>query len=320
MAVFTKLERADFASVLENYDLGDLIDFSGISEGVENTNYIVETQAGKYILTIYEKRVSGSDLPFFVDLMSSLSSHDFPCPVPIANKNGKIINNIYGKNYTIVTMLKGRWSRTVGNNEVAKAGEALAKFHNTSEKFAKNLFRKNSMGKIFWKETYEKVSTKTRENFRSHGFIDKGFALVENSWAGNLPGGIIHGDYFPDNVLFDNGEVSGVIDLYMACNDYYAYDLAIALNAWCFEKDFAFNITKAKLLLEHYQQIRKLSDAELQALPVLCVGASLRFLSTRLYDYFNREEGAVVNVKDPNEYLEKLKFHLQINSYKEYGL
>ncbi|MDX1949664.1 MAG: homoserine kinase [Rickettsiales bacterium] len=321
MAVFTKLLEADFSQILSEYNIGSLISFSGISEGIENTNYILETDIQKFIFTIYEKRVSEEDLPFFINLMLELNKNNYPCPLPIAKNDNSYIGKFNGKNYLIVSMLKGKWPRNIGNNEVYKAGKFLAKLHINSEKLPKNIARKNSMAYDFWRDLFNKISSETEKNFApSFDKINNAFNIIQNNWPKNLPSGIIHADYFPDNVLFENDEVSGVIDFYMSCNDFYAYDLAITLNAWCFERDFSFNYTKAKELFEGYNSIRKLSSEEISAMPILAIGASLRFLSTRLYDYFNRVEGAVVNVKNPVEYIEKLKFHMQINSPKEYGL
>ncbi len=321
MAVFTKLLEADFQAILNKYDIGNFVSFSGISEGIENTNYILNTSQNKFIFTIYEKRVASEDLPFFINLMLELNKNNYPCPLPIAKKDNSYLGNFNGKNYLIVSMLNGKWPRNIGNNEARKAGEFLAKLHKTSDILPKNIYRKNSMAYDFWQDLFVKISQKTKEKFHSSfEKIDNAFKIVKNNWPQNLPSGIIHADYFPDNVLFENDNVSGVIDFYMSCNDFYAYDLAIAMNSWCFEKDFSFNFTKARELFAGYNSIRKLSDEEISAMPILAVGASLRFLSTRLYDYFNRQENAIVNVKDPTEYIEKLKFHMQINSPKEYSL
>ena len=321
MAVFTKLSENDFESILKNYAIGKFAGAEGIAEGVENTNYKLQTSSGNYIFTVYEKRVKAEDLPFFMNLQKKLNEAGFPCPMPLKNNSGEIISKFGDKNFTIVTFLKGKWPKTIGNNEVEQAGRSLAEFHKTSLNFSRNeLYRPNAMSKNFWVETYSKVKTQAEEHFRDlKSAAEKGFKKVE-SWPDKIPSGVIHADYFPDNVLFDEGKVSGVIDFYMACNDLLAYDLAIALNSWCFEKDHAFNITKAKIMLKAYNEVRKLDDSELNNLPTLCIGASLRFLSTRLYDYFNRKQDAVVSVKDPREYLEKLKFHLQIKSHNEYGL
>lgn len=321
MAVFTKLSDADFTSILKDYDIGNFVSAEGIAEGVENTNYKLTTSKASYILTVYEKRVKATDLPFFMDLQKNLNEMGFPCPMPVANRKQELISRFGEKNFTIVTFLNGKWPKTIGNNEVKEAGRIMAELHKDSQKFSKtDLYRNNDMNKDFWIDTYSKIKDKAEEHFKElKPLTQKAFEIVEK-WPSTLPSGVIHGDLFPDNVLFHQNKVSGVIDFYMACNDQFVYDIAIVLNAWCFEKDNSFNITKANILLRSYNEVRKLTEEELQSLPTLCVGASLRFLSTRLYDYFNRKADAVVNVKDPGEYIAKLKFHLQIRSHNEYGL
>ena len=319
MAVFTKLSEDDFKSILGNYDIGEYVNAEGIAEGVENTNYKLVTDKNSYILTVYEKRVRAEDLPFFMSLQKKLCDVSFPCPMPIANKNGKIINQISKKNYTIVTFLKGQWPREINLNHIKDGAAALAKFHNVTKNI-NDLGRENSLGKKFWIETYSKIKTQAEEKFNGlKEAAEKGFSEI-NKIPDNLPKGIIHADFFPDNVLFENEKVSGVIDFYMACNDNYAYDLAIMINSWCFEKDHSFNKNKMKALIETYNSIRKIENHELESLNLLCIAGSIRFLCSRLHDYFIRDENAIVNVKDPAEYLEKLKFHLTIKSYKDYGI
>ena len=326
MAVFTKLTSKDFRKILSEYSIGEFSDFKGISEGVENTNYILKVlnKSGKivnYILTIYEKRVDEKDLPFFLNLQKNLNESGFLCPKPIENNNRKIINKFNSKSYTIVSFINGGWPRKIQNYHVEEAARSLANLHLNTNKFKTILNRKNSMDVIFWKETYEKVSKQAENKYRNLKTItEKTFKEINKAWPENIESGIIHADYFPDNVMFDKKRVSGVIDFYMSCNDLYAYDLAIAFNAWCFESDHSFNTTKAKIFLNSYNEIRKLSKEEVQALPVLCIGASMRFLSTRLYDYFNTPEDSEVKIKDPREYIEKLKFHLQVKSHTEYGI
>lgn len=322
MAVFTKISDAQFNEILEGYDIGKFIKAEGISEGVENTNYKLHTDKNSYILTIYEKRVNIEDLPFFMQLQDLLFAKGFPCPAPIKDKEGKILNDLNDKKFAIVSMIKGAWPRTINNSHVGEAASALAKLHNASNDIASSgLHRKNKMDKEFWIETYNKVSKKAEEKYSDlANSVKEAVEKLETFWPKNIPFGIIHADYFPDNVLFKNGKVSGVIDFYMACEDLYIYDLAIALNAWCFEKDHSFNITKAKIFLRSYNEIRELTDPELDSLPILCIGASMRFLSTRLYDEFNTDSNAEVNIKDPREYIEKLKFHLQVNSFSDYGI
>jgi len=321
MAVFTKVSDSEFASLLKNYNIGEFKLSKGISEGVENTNYIIETTKNKFIFTIYEDRVDVKDLPFFLGLQKHLNASGFLCPKPVANKAGDIINHFKGKCFSIVSFIQGKWPKTITNNEVKKASDALAKLHNASTLLPSDLSRGNSMNKDFWLKTYESVKEKACLEYKELELIvDHAKEIINKSWPSHLPKGIIHADYFPDNVMFNNDKVSGVIDFYMACEDIFAYDLAIALNAWCFEKDDAFNVTKAKIFLNNYNNERNLSNEELEMLPTLCIGASLRFLSTRLYDKFKDSEGATVTAKDPKEYIEKLKFHLQVSSFSDYGI
>lgn len=319
MAVFTKLSENDFNSILELYDIGDFNSAEGIAEGVENTNYKLNTSQATYILTVYERRVKAEDLPFFMSLQKKLNDATFPCPLPIANKKGEVIGKINGKNYTIVTFLKGKWSLDVGLEEIEQGARTLANFHNHTSSM-KDLSRANSLGKKFWIETYAKIKDKAEERFPVlEQVVEKGFAAIEKIPA-NLPKAIIHADFFPDNVLFENKKVTGVIDFYMACNDNLAYDLAIMLNSWCFEKDNSFNPAKTKKLLETYSAIRPLTPLELENLPLMCIAGSIRFMCSRLHDYFIRDESAIVNIHDPVVYIERLKFHLDVKSYKEYGL
>ncbi len=320
MAVFTKISDKEFSQILKTYDIGSFVRSEEISEGVENTNYRIFTDKDKFIFTVYEKRVNIEDLPFFLNLQDSLFKNGFKCPQPISNNEGNVIN-LYGeKSYTIVSHIKGKWSKTLKNNIVEEAGKVLGDMHKKTGKLD-GLSRNNSMGKDFWLETYEKCQIQAEEYYPELNAIYKmAKNNIENGWDNKLPKGIIHADYFPDNVMFFENKVSGVIDFYMACVDLYIYDLAIALNAWCFEKDHSFNITKAKIFLNSYNKSRELSEQELEKLPTICVGASLRFLSTRLYDYFNQDADVLVTPKDPREYIEKLKFHLQVSSFSDYGI
>jgi homoserine kinase type II len=322
MAVFTNLTELDINQILSGYEISSLISFEGIAEGVENTNYKIQTNQNSYILTIYEKRVDPNDLPFFIDLQKSLRDMGFACPKPIANKNNNFIGEIAGKKYTIVSFLSGKWKKELTVEDVSKAGEMLAKFHNITSNLPKEKFnRPNSMSIEFWRNTYNAVKIQAEEKFpKLKEAISDAYEIIDLSWPQNLPKAVIHADYFPDNVLFDNGEVSGVIDFYMSCQDFLAYDLAIALNSWCFEPDFSFNLTKSKALLAAYNKVRKLTKDEIKNFRILCIGGSLRFLSSRAYDYFNRQQNAIVNVKDPAEYIAKLRFHLNVKSYNEYGL
>ena len=253
MAVFTKLGEDQFKSVCQSYNLGEFQSFSGIEEGVENTNYKLVTSEGKYILTIYEGRTSVEDLPFFMDLMERLNAENFSCPKPYKNKSGEVLGEIDGKKLSVVSFLDGSGIKKTGNQEAALAGAKLAEMHNITARISPDeQYRKNHLAKDFWIKTLSSVQQKAESEFKELGLnIETGLKLIENKWPENLPQAIIHADYFPDNVLYDrqSNQITGVIDFYMACNDLIAYDVAIALNAWCFERDNDFNITKAKKFL-----------------------------------------------------------------------
>lgn len=320
MAVFTNLSDNDFREVLKNYDIGVYAGAKGILDGIENTNYILTTDRNKYIFTIYENRTNISDLPFFLGLTEELNKNNFRCPVPVRNKNGELTGKFKDKNFAIISFLEGRNIKFPTLDEIKKAAAKLAQLHNCSLNI-KDLYRQNSLGRDFWLATYSKVKDQAEKEFPElKDLAARAFDMLKNKWPEELDKGIIHGDYFPDNVMFkENGDISGVIDFYMACNDILAYDLAIMINAWCFEKDFSYNKEKAKILFENYNSVRKVSDNEIKSLNTLLVGSSIRFLVTRLYDYFNRRQDAEVTVKDPREYISKLKLHLSITDPKEYG-
>jgi homoserine kinase type II len=324
MAVYTKFEDADFIAILNQFDIGNFVAAKGIAEGVENTNYLLTTTKNKFILTVYEERVNESDLPFFVELMQKLSLQNVPCPEPIFAKNGGAILKHNGKILTIVSFLNGKSPTLIKNNHVEQIGKYLAKIHNASTQVV--LTRNNALSLDFWQSSIAKLDEKADANFAGiTAKIQNAFAKIQNNWPIDLPSGVIHADLFPDNVFFEEDKsgaesLSAILDFYMACNDIFAYDIAITLNAWCFESDYSFNITKASRLLNAYNAERNLTEAEKQALPLLCAGAALRFLLTRLHAYLNQVEGALVKVKNPFEYLKKMEFHAQVKSYTEYGL
>lgn len=320
MAVYTKLDEQDFANILTQFDIGTFVAAKGIAEGVENTNYMLETDRNKFILTVYEERVKDSDLPFFIGLMDGLAQNNIPAPLPLKAKDGSAILKYNGKSLTIVSFLEGRSPTVIKNAHIQQIGEFQAKIHNCSAKLPQ-LQRENALSISFWREMIEKIGDKGDAHFPGiTQKISDAFAQITANWPKNMPVGLIHADLFPDNVFFQDERLSAILDFYMACNDICAYDISITLNAWCFEPDFSFNITKAKLLLSAYNNHRKLTEAELDALPILCAGSALRFLLTRLYAYLNQSEGALVKVKNPIEYLRKMEFHLQVKSHYEYGL
>ncbi|MFZ1813324.1 MAG: homoserine kinase [Rhizobiaceae bacterium] len=319
MAVYTDIRDDELSSWLRAYDIGQLHSFKGIAEGVENTNYMLSTDAGIFFLTLYEKRVDPADLPFFLGLMNHLNEAGISCPRPVPMRSGETLGKLAGKPAAIVTFLDGVSVRRPAADHCRQVGEVLARMHLAGEGFT--IRRRNALSLPGWRPLFERSRQRADE-------VEKGLASLvaaeldhlEANWPEGLPAGVIHADLFRDNVLFLKDELSGVIDFYFACNDLFAYDLAICLNAWCFESDWSFNVTKARALMAGYQSVRALQEDELQALPVLARGSALRFLLTRLYDWLNVPPGALVTPHDPLEYLAKLRFHQGISGPGEYGV
>ncbi len=319
MAVYTDVTAEELAGFLAGYELGELLSYKGIAEGVENSNFLVHTSTGNYILTLYEKRVAAKDLPFFLGLMQHLASRGISCPLPIKDKKGDVLGKIAGRPAAIITFLDGLWLRRPGAVHCAALGEALAKLHLAGLNF--DLKRRNTLSVDGWRPLFEHCRDRVNEVQRSlRDLIEKELASLERDWPRGLPQGVIHSDLFPDNVFFLGETLSGMIDYYFACNDALAYDVAICLNAWCFEADHSYNVTKGRALLQNYARVRQLDEAERAALPRLARGAALRFLLTRLVDWFNVPPGALVRPKDPMEYFRKLRFHQQVKSASDYGI
>lgn len=319
MAVYTDITPAELREFLAGYDLGDPVALHGIQEGVENSNFRLETTLGRFILTIYEKRVKPEDLPFFLGLMRHLAEHGLPCPLPVDGHDGEALRRLKGKPAAIVTFLDGRGPRRITAPHCRAVGGALASMHLAGAGFG--IRRENALSFDGWQALFEGCRGKAdRVGAGLEAEIAGELERLAAAWPHDLPAGVIHADLFPDNVFFHGDRVTGLIDFYFACNDLYAYDVAICLNAWCFEADGAFNITKARALLQGYQERRPLSDREIEALPVLARGSALRFLMTRLYDWLHQVEGALVRPKDPHEYLGKLRFHRDIAGPAAYGL
>lgn len=319
MAVYTEVSDEDLRAFMAAYDLGEVISFKGIAEGVENSNYMLQTDRSNFILTLYEKRVDPADLPFFLGLMEHLSENGISCPTPIHGRDGEPLRDLCGRPAVIVTFLHGLWPRRIWPNHCRELGSAIAKMHLAAADF--RLTRPNALSVGGWRPLFEKSAD--RANEVRDGLAEDIAAeldLLEARWPGDLPTGVIHADLFPDNVFFRGDDLSGLIDFYFACNDFFAYDLAICLNAWCFEPDDSFNITKARKLLNAYRKVRPFSEAELEALPLLARGSALRFLLTRLYDWLHHPEGALVKPKNPAEYDKKLRFHQQVTGPGAYGL
>lgn len=319
MAVYTDINEIELAEFLGRYDVGELLSYKGIAEGTENSNFLVHTSTASFILTLYENRVAESDLPFFLGLMEHLAERGIACPLPVHRNDGQVTGQLAGRAAALITFLEGMWMRRPTADHCRQVGEAMARLHIAGKDF--HMARPNALDPAGWKALWDKA--KPGADGVLHGLseeIDADFARLEESWPVGLPNGIIHADLFPDNVFFLGGKLSGLIDFYFACNDLYAYDIAIGLNAWCFERDFSFNLTKGTALLAGYQSVRPLDPDEANALPVLAQGAALRFLLTRLYDWVAGPDGDMVIKRDPHEYIKRLRFHRQINKVQEYGL
>jgi homoserine kinase type II len=319
MAVYTEVSDEDLHAFAAEYDIGEVMACKGIAEGVENSNYLLTTETGPHILTLYEKRVNPADLPFFLGLMDHLAARGLPCPLPVRGRDGETLRELCGRPAAVVTFLPGMWPRRPTAEHCAELGAALAHLHLAGADFA--MSRANDLSVGAWRPLLERSGTRADEVRQGlAGELEAELARLEAEWPHSLPVGVIHADLFPDNVFFRHGRVSGIIDFYFACTDAFAYDLAICLNAWCFEPDLSFNVTKARRLLNGYQRERALSPKELRSLPLLARGAAMRFLLTRLYDWLNTPPDALVVRKDPLEYLAKLRFHDGIEDIGAYGL
>ncbi len=320
MAVYTDVAADELAEFLKSYDLGELLSYKGIAEGVENSNFLLHSSAGYFILTLYEKRVAKGDLPFFLALMTHLASRGISCPLPVKNRNGEALSTLSGRPAAIISFLEGVWPRKPSAAHCAGVGQALARMHLAGRDFP--MARPNALSVSGWRPLFDVAASRADELQPGLGaFIAAELDHLEAGiWPKNLPIGVIHADLFPDNVFFLGEKLSGIIDFTFACNDMLAYDVAICLNAWCFESDCSFNVTKARAFLNAYGRERKLSDAEENALPLLARGAALRFLLTRLVDFLNVPPGALVRPKDPLEYVRKLRFQQSVASMRDYGV
>jgi homoserine kinase type II len=319
MAVYTDVSFEELEAALAGYDVGAPLSFKGIAEGVENSNFYLQTDRGAYFLTLYEKRMKEEDLPFFLGLMEHLALNGIACPRPVRRADGGQWTRINGRPAALVTFLNGLSLRRPEVAHCAAAGDALARLHEAGRSFG--LQRRNALGPSGWGELVEKtVEGADGIEAGLRDLIAESYRDLMAGWPGGLPEGVIHADLFPDNVLFMHAEVSGLIDFYFACNDALAYDLAVLMNAWCFEGDGGFNVTKSKALLAAYQARRRLTAEEIAALPVLAAGSALRFLLTRLYDRINHDPNALVRPKDPRDFSRRLRFHRKVRNASEYGL
>lgn len=319
MAVYTEVSDTELSRFIAGYGLGELRSYKGIAEGVENTNYVVQTAKGPFILTLYEKRVAPTDLPFFLGLMEHLAAKGVSCPTPLHDAEGRNLSELAGRAAAIVTFLQGV---SVSRPSVAHCdavGRALAELHMAGKDFA--MHRPNALGPADWQPLFERFAAKADEIARGlQQTIASELADLRASWPENLPQGVIHADLFPDNVFFLGGKFSGLIDFYFACNDALAYDVAICLNAWCFEPDHSFNLAKGRALLTGYSAVRPLSASEREAMPLLARGAAMRFLLTRAHDWIHHDKSALVSPHDPIDFLRRLHFHQTIRSIADYGL
>lgn len=319
MAVYTEVSDDELDRFVAEYDLGSVLSYKGIAEGVENSNYLLHTETGNYILTLYERRVAAADIPFFLGLMEHLAGRGIACPTPVHGRDGRALRSLKGRPAAVVTFLEGVWIRRPSPAHCAALGSALAHLHRAGADFAGR--RANALGPEGWRALHGACGP--RADSVSPGLareLDGELAMVASAWPDTLPQGVIHADLFPDNVFFIRDRLSGLIDFYFACNDAFAYDLAICLNAWCFEVDGQFNVTKSRALIQGYSAVRSLEPEERAALPLLARGAALRFLLTRLFDWLTPAEGALVKPKNPLEYLHKLRFHRSVAGPEAYGL
>ena len=320
MAIYTKISSKDILLIEKNYNLGKIVSFKGIKKGIENTNYLLKTKDKKFILTLFERRVHKKDLPFFMNLMDKLSKYKINCPKPQKNKRGSFLIKIKNKTASIVSFVEGKDKLKLNPNNCYEIGKNIAKFHRASKKI--KLYRKNSLTLKDWPKLLSKIGNKSKIISPNLNSLMKNSLLqIKNKWPKNLPFGIIHADLFIDNIFFKKNKFHGYIDFYFACNDFLMYEIAICINALCFDKKnnkFVFNKKKSKNLIKGYSKIRKLSDKEKKSLNVLCKGAALRYLLTRTYDYLNTPKSAVIKIKNPREYIQKLKVHNQFNNFKNY--
>jgi homoserine kinase type II len=319
MAVYTDVTDEELHAFLSGYRIGSLLSYKGIAEGVENSNFLLHTGEGFFILTLYEKRVAAADLPFFLNLMEHLAARGLTCPQPVRSRSGEALGRLAKRPAAIVTFLDGVWIRRPSPAHCGAVGAALAELHLSGADFT--MTRRNGLSVEGWRPLFEAAAA--RADTVASGLRDTiatELGRLEREWPRDLPHGVIHADLFPDNVFFIGARLSGLIDFYFACTDALAYDVAVCLNAWCFESDLSYNMTKGRALLHGYTRKRPLSAPETAALPMLCRGAALRFLLTRLVDWLEVPPGALVRPKDPLEYYRKLRFHQTNTSARDYGI
>jgi len=319
MAVYTKINKIDLLTINKKFVDKKFINFKGIRQGIENTNYLLKSKNEKFILTIFEKRVLKKELPFFMKLMDQLSNSKINCPRPLKNKNGDYLFKLKNKSACIVTFLKGKDKKTLNLKNCYDIGKIVAEMHSSTKKI--KLYRKNSMGIKNLNPLFNSIKFKSKKFTNIEKFLKINFIDIKKKWPKKLPNGIIHGDLFIDNIFFNNNKVSGIIDFYFAANDYFMYEIAICVNALCFDKSknqFILNKRKVRNLIKGYESIKKISNKEKKSLNILCRGAAMRYFLTRLYDYTNTPKTALIKIKDPREYYQKLIIHNNLSNFKTY--
>ena len=319
MAVYTKIYKRDISNINKKFETEKIIGFKGIKQGIENTNYLLKSKKNKFILTIFEKRVSKKEIPFFMSLMDQLNTYKINCPKPIKSKSGNYLINIKNKSACIVSFLNGRDKKSLNPKNCYEIGKMIAQMHLSTSKI--KLYRKNSMSIKNLNPLLNSIKFKSKKFTNLEKFLKNNFKDIKKKWPKKLPKGIIHGDLFIDNIFFKNNKLSGIIDFYFAANDYFMYEIAICINALCFDKlnsKFKINKKKIRNLIKGYENIKKISAKEKQSLNILCRGAAIRYFLTRLYDYTNTPKTALIKIKDPREYYQKLIIHNNLKTYKDY--
>ena len=319
MAVYTKINKKDISYINKIFSDEKFLSFKGIKKGIENTNYLLKSKNKKFILTIFEKRVLKKEIPFFMKLMDRLNASLVNCPKPLKNKDGKYLIRLKNKTACIVSFLKGKDKKILNLKNCYDLGRAIAQMHLSTKKI--KLFRKNSMGVKNLNPLLKSIRFKSKKFSNIDKFLKNNFDSIKKKWPKKLPSGIIHGDLFIDNIFFRKNKLSGIIDFYFAANDYLMYEIAICINALCFDKiklKFKINKKKIKNLIKGYESIKKISLKEKKSLNILCRGAAMRYFLTRLYDYTNTPKTALIKIKDPSEYYQKLLIHNSLSSYKDY--
>jgi homoserine kinase type II len=319
MAVYTKISNKDIRLINSKFDIDEIKSFQGIRKGIENTNYLLKTKKEKFILTIFEKRVSNKEIPFFMKLMDNLNQSKISCPKPLKDKNENYLIKLKNKTACVVSFLKGKDKQILNINNCYQVGKIISQMHSITKKL--KFSRKNSMGIKNLNPLLKSIKFKSKKNSNLEKFLIQNLDNIRKNWPSKLPSGIIHGDLFIDNIFFNKNKLSGVIDFYFAANDFFMYEIAICINALCFDKKrnkFKINKQKVKNLIKGYESVRKITIGEKKSLNILCRGAAIRYLLTRLFDYSNTPKTALIQIKDPNEYYQKLITHNNLSSYRDY--